>query len=631
MGRLGKIEQIVNDTINHYAHVKIFPRGLPRYVDPLLRGTVRFAKRSGNTISLLNPDNTYKFATVPQTRDNKFVLDNLNKWIIEDCILSMGPERELHQVHDIVDTTVLLKSNLTQTYTTDDKVLLHSYPMLLSIDVNAGDTTIMVKSHYNIANGDVFAYLQDQTLLQSLTEIKVTKATRLGSVGSVFFDLLYLLDLEKPVQRYIQSNTMVYLRAYPAYFSAAVRVPNALFTSEPIGPFLLDLLTGRLLEGTEFNETFAIRTLNRGGSYTLGNSTSYVTVDKNYLVLERTVPVHAPMFWELAEGSMRLTPSRIVLKVNSTLSFDNTGLVTFQYGTSTFDNTNLVTFTYSSLTGVVQYSSSVNLSRVSSGNLFMDGAGIEYKITNVTTGSNSITISTQSGSLPSTISTSVITHLDGSIRINNGVVQYRGSVNLAKVGIGNLFRDGAGVEYKVIDVDTTYNNVTILTQSGDLPALISTSIVSHLDGSIRMITENKFCAGIKCIPALSADHSWRVSLLSNEDCTIRFIFTPNDPQEFTLVSGISKNVVITIPAGNEVTNIEINILSLANICAVRMNEWSPVKDTVEQIEYSFVVEAIGTGTYQASGLIIKPYFMGSEFLKTSYDINATYDSGKIYF
>jgi len=547
MGRLGKIEQIVNDTINHYAHVKIFPRGLPRYVDPLLRGTVRFAKRSGNTISLLNPDNTYKFATVPQTRDNKFVLDNLNKWIIEDCILSMGPERELHQVHDIVDTTVLLKSNLTQTYTTDDKVLLHSYPMLLSIDVNAGDTTIMVKSHYNIANGDVFAYLQDQTLLQSLTEIKVTKATRLGSVGSVFFDLLYLLDLEKPVQRYIQSNTMVYLRAYPAYFSAAVRVPNAIFTSEPIGPFLLDLLTGRLLEGTEFNETFAIRTLNRGGSYTLGNSTSYVTVDKNYLVLERTVPVHAPMFWELAEGSMRLTPSRIVLKVNSTLSFDNTGLVTFQYDPLT------------------------------------------------------------------------------------GVVQYRGSVNLAKVGIGNLFRDGAGVEYKVIDVDTTYNNVTILTQSGDLPALISTSIVSHLDGSIRMITENKFCAGIKCIPALSADHSWRVSLLSNEDCTIRFIFTPNDPQEFTLVSGISKNVVITIPAGNEVTNIEINILSLANICAVRMNEWSPVKDTVEQIEYSFVVEAIGTGTYQASGLIIKPYFMGSEFLKTSYDINATYDSGKIYF
>jgi len=40
---------------------------------------------------------------------------------------------------------------------------------------------------------------------------------------------------------------------------------------------------------------------------------------------------------------------------------------------------------------------------------------------------------------------------------------------------------------------------------------------------------------------------------------------------------------------------------------------------------------VGTGVYQASGLIMKPYFMGSEFLKTSYDINASYDSGKIYF
>jgi len=547
MGRLSRIEQIVNDTISHYAHVKIVPRGLPRFVDTSLRGTVRFAKRSGNTIAVLNPDNTYAFAYAPQTRDNKFTLLNPNKWIIEDCILSLGPEKELQQVYDIVDQTVLLKTNLTGTYTVDDKVLLHSYPMLMAIDVESGTTTIMVKTYYPLANGDIFLYLQDENLLQSLSEIKVITATKLGSIGDSYFGLLYSLELESPIQKNITSNTIVYLRAYPAYFSATIRIPNSLNTSEPIGPFLVDLLTGRLLEGQEFDETFAIRTLNRIGNYTVGNSTSYVTIDKNYLILDRTVPVHAPMFWELAEGSMRLTPTKIVMKVASNLTFDNLSLIPFDYDAST------------------------------------------------------------------------------------GIVQYIGNINLVNVDIGNFFRDGSGVEYIILNVDTIYSNITIVTFSGITPLEITTTVSTHLDGSIREVTNNKFCVGLKCIPNFSANHSWKLSLLSNEDCTIRFIFTPHDPQEFSLVSGVSKNVTILLSAGVTVTNIEVNILSLANICEVRMSEWSPAKDTVEQIEYSFVSTAAGIGTYQATGLILKPYFMGSEFLKINYDNNANYDSGKIYF
>jgi len=547
MGRLGKIEKIVNDTISHYGHVKILPRGLPRFVDPLLRGNIRFAKRSGNTISLINVDNTYAFAIAPQIRDNKFILSKTNKWISEDCIVSMGPERELLQVYDVVDTTVLLVQSITQTYTINDKVMLHSYPMYLSGDVLKGTNSIVVKSHYDLANGDTFVYLQNQTLLQSLAEVKISKATKLGTTGDSFYNLLYLLELESTIQKDIASNTLVYFRAYPAYFSQTIRVPNALFTSEPIGPFLLDILSGRLTEGQEFKETFSIRTLNRNSNYTFGTSTSYVKVDKNYLILSRTMPVHSPMFWELAEGSMRLTPSRIVFKVNSTLSFDNTGLIPYTYDSYT------------------------------------------------------------------------------------GKVQYLGSVNFANVDIGNLFRDGSGVEYKVTDVSTLYDYITIVNQVGGLPPSgISTALIGHLDGSIRVVTNSKFCAGTKCIPVLSGGQTWKLNLLASEDCSIRFIFTPNDPQEFSLISGKSKGITITIPSENDVTNMEINITSEANTCTVQMSEWSPAKDTVEQIEYSFVVEATGTAVYQASGIIIKPYFMGSEFLKTNYDIDSTYDSGKVY-
>lgn len=547
MGRLNKIERTINDTISHYSHVKVVPRGLPRFVDPLLRGIIRFAKRSGNTVSLINPDNTYKFATPPQIRDDKFELKEATKWIDENSILSMGPDRELHQVYDVIDTTVLLKKNLTQIYTSDDRVLLHSVPMYLLVTANKDDTTLTIKTKYRIANGDTFVYLQDETLLQSLSEIRISQAVFLGTVGTGTFNLLYSITLESPLPRSLELNTTVYLRAYPAYFSAQVRVPNALFTSEPIGPFLIDMLTGRLNDGAEFRETFAIKTLNRNSNYTFGSSTSYVTANKNHLIIQRSVPVHAPMFWELAAGTMRLTPTRIVFKVGRGFSFDNTSLSGFQY--------------------------------------------------------------------------------------SDGVVQYKSSVNLNKVSSGHLFRDGEGVEYQVQDVNSADNNITILSLMGVVPTIISENVSTHLDGSIRIITDNKFCAGIKCIPPLEldSDHTWRVNLLSNEDCSVRFIFAPNQAQEFTLASDISKQIGITLPAGEPITNMEINITSQSNMCEVRMNEWSPLKDTVEQIEYSFVVEAVGSGVYQASGLIIKPYFMGSEFLKTSYDINASYDSGKIYF
>jgi hypothetical protein len=427
----------------------------------MLRGTIRFGKRTGNTIALINPDNTFSFSEPPKSRETKFVLSQITSWIINECILSLGPERELHRVDDVIDTTILVKDPITQTFTLQDRVLLHSYPMLSSIDINIGDTSIIVKSHYPLGNGDVFAYLQTESLLQSLTEIEIVKATKLGTTTSPFYNLLYSLDLAKPVEKNIISNSVVYLRAYPAYFSYPIRVPNALFTSEPIGPFLIDLLSGRLLEGNEFKETLSIKTLSRTGTYMVGDSTSYVTSSKNSIILDRSVPAHVPMFWDLAEGTMRLTPTKVIFRVDP--------------------------------------------------------------------------------------------------------------------------------------------------------------------------NKKVFCAGTKCVPHLPSGFGWKINLLANEDCTIRFIFSPNTAQEFNLISGIPKNITVTIPSGDDITDIEINLSSVAIICQVSLSDWTPLSGTVEQIEYCFIVHATGNATYQSSGLVIKPYFLGSEFLKTSYDIGSLYDSGKIYF
>jgi len=460
MGRISRIERIINSTINAYSHVKIFPRGLPRFVDPLLRGTIRFAKRTGNTISVMNPDNTFQFETAPQLKDDRLALSLTTEWLTPDAIVSIGPGRELHQVLDVIDNVVLLKSQLAQEFTLQDQMLIHSYPMLNVANSFKGDTTVTVKSHYKLANGDTFAYLLTQELLQSLTEIKVVQATRLGTTTDPFYTELYRLDLVSEISRNIPAQQLIFHRAFPAYFSSAITVPNALFTSEPIGPFLLDLLSGKLLEGTEFEETFAIKALTRAGSFLTGTATDYVTVNKNYTVFDRSIAAHTPMFWEIAEGTMRLTPNRVVFKVNEA---------------------------------------------------------------------------------------------------------------------------------------------------------------------------SKFVVGYKFVPKLPSDIEWRISVSSNEDCTIRFFFNPNPFQEFTLLSGITQTLTVTVPPGAEVTDIEINILANSNICEVQLADWSPTQNIVDQLEYSFVADVIGQATWQSTGLVLKPYFIGSEFLKTSWDSGSEYDGGKVWF
>jgi hypothetical protein len=75
----------------------------------------------------------------------------------------------------------------------------------------------------------------------------------------------------------------------------------------------------------------------------------------------------------------------------------------------------------------------------------------------------------------------------------------------------------------------------------------------------------------------------------------------------------------------------INILSTSPICEVTMSDWSPVSNTIETLEYALVVNTFGEATYQATGLLIKPYFLNTDLLKLTYDSGNTTDSGKVYF
>lgn len=458
MGRLTRIQNLVNDTIDHYAHTIVVPRGLPSFADPLLRGTVRFGKRSGNNIAVINVDNTFRLES-GTARTQRLTLQLASQWLSPECIVSLGPDKEVHQVRDIIDTTLLLYKDLNFDYTDQDKMVLSAVPLVVFSPVAQGDTAITLKSTHLLANGDTFAYLQTDGLIQSLTTIKVTRATYLGNTGDPVYPNLFYLELVAPLQRSLAEGVITFLKAYPAYFSSQVRVPASLLSSQETGPFLIDHLSARLYEGKDYPETLAVKLINRSGGYVLGSEFDYITVYKNYAVFNRPLHAHYPLFWTLDQGVMRLTPDRLVARVNEK----------------------------------------------------------------------------------------------------------------------GLFR-----------------------------------------------------VGTRCVPPFAPGQSWRLNLRSTEDCTVRFYFKPYGMQEFSLVSGVTKPVTVVVAGTDLVTDMEINITADTGLCDVLFSDWSPTINTVDRIQYSLVVEATGIASYQSTGLVIKPYFLSSDFLGTKYDLGSRYDNGKVY-
>ena len=86
----------------------------------------------------------------------------------------------------------------------------------------------------------------------------------------------------------------------------------------------------------------------------------------------------------------------------------------------TFENTGLVSFGYVAPAGLVQYTSPVNLSGVRVGDFFTDGAGLTFEVSAVNDGSNNLSIvSRETGEIPTSITASVGTSVDGSTKVNN--------------------------------------------------------------------------------------------------------------------------------------------------------------------------------------------------------------------
>lgn len=312
-GRLTRIEEVINSQLDSL-HVKVVPRGIPYFIDGLLRGTLRFGKRTGNSNALMNPDNTYQLLENIDAGQSRFYLKQPNNWINVNSILSFA-NKEFAVVNDVMNgNLVILDSYLKFSYQASiDEVNLHASP-LIPVNILAGQNIVQVNSNYKLANGDTFMYFATKGLIQSSTEIKIKQAVESGISADPVFTYNYTLYLEKPVNRDIETEELVYIRAYPAYFSRSIRVPNLYNTTNDMGPFLIDFLSGRIVEGFVPKETFSLKLKDRSAQYRLGTQFSYETASKNYPVLNRPINSKSFLFFTQIKGDTRIKPNKVVFE-----------------------------------------------------------------------------------------------------------------------------------------------------------------------------------------------------------------------------------------------------------------------------------------------------------------------------
>ena len=307
MGRLRRYNELVSGISPHYSNLVVQPRGFPIFADPLLKGQVRFARKTGADFALINPDNELITASAASRNTTTIELTYPNRWLEIGAILSVGPDIEFAVVKDFTDSFVQLEDPIRGNFSDNNGVNLHATPIFMALDAATGSTTIIVKSRYHLLAGDRVAVETTRGLLTSLLDIRVSRARLLSIVDAEApFSLFYEIILEQAIPVDLTSATTgnrIYLKAQPGYLSNQVFVPQVPSMPDDIGPFLLDYVSGELFDRPKVEEQLSITIFDKLGNVIADDNSFPMPISKQFMITEMPVMSDSIVLWTVADGA----------------------------------------------------------------------------------------------------------------------------------------------------------------------------------------------------------------------------------------------------------------------------------------------------------------------------------------
>jgi hypothetical protein len=288
--------------------VIVQPRGFPIFSDPLLKGQVRFARKTGADFAIINPDNEIRIAQAAPRNTKTLLLERPSRWLEIGAVLSLGPDEEFAQVKDFGDEFITLEDPILGNFTVEENTVnLYATPIEPALDAPSGSTSIIVRSRYHILAGDKISVETTPGLLTSLLDDKVLRARFLDTTGdgSSDFTLIYelLLDASLTVDL-VEGGTNLFLKAQPSYLSNQVFVPLVPGNPDDIGPFLMDYVSGVLFDRDNVEEQLSLTVFDKLGAPIIHDGLAPLPVNKQLQITEIPVMADVICLWHVADGSL---------------------------------------------------------------------------------------------------------------------------------------------------------------------------------------------------------------------------------------------------------------------------------------------------------------------------------------
>ncbi|KKN49131.1 hypothetical protein LCGC14_0645790 [marine sediment metagenome] len=279
------------------AHVAF--RGLTIPIDPFLEGSVRTGRKIEFTLPLIAPDNKFALTEDAVFDTDRIEIDRTPDWVLSGGYMTIG-QRELHLVEDVSDTTVIFASRLLADHPVNTPVYHHSNPIVVEGAYAAGQTTINVDVPYFLVRGDMIGVSPSLELDISFVEYRVTDLRFVG-IGSNGLQQ-YQVVLHRALHRALTDGEVIQLRAYPAYVSPILPIPQPDAADLPVvGPFLVDWLSAPFLNDMNVEEHMTLQQYN-DARLPIG---SPFEIQKNHQILYTPIRADQFLWWDLIHGRMK--------------------------------------------------------------------------------------------------------------------------------------------------------------------------------------------------------------------------------------------------------------------------------------------------------------------------------------
>ena len=311
MGLINTIRDVLTRQMYRGSGAHIIPRGIAVPLDPFAKGVIRFGRKLDFLLPILVPENRYTLAEDAIYQLDRIELDREPNWIDSGGYVFVSG-LELHEVEDVVDTTVILTTRLLADHVSGQPVHHYSNPIVVEGAYSAGHDVINVDTKYFIVRGDIIAISSSREITLSFKEYTVEDFFLVSTVAGIN---QYQITLDRGIHRDLADEEVIQIRAYVAYKSQIMPLPTQIGSVKRVyGPCLIDWTSVTFVSELQLTD---VQTIYKYNSAHLQVGLPEV-VGKNTLMLNAPIKADQFLFWDKVNGGINYdaTTEELIIKLN---------------------------------------------------------------------------------------------------------------------------------------------------------------------------------------------------------------------------------------------------------------------------------------------------------------------------